>query len=166
MDILTPFTLLSSGWLALQAVPLLLTPSMIIKLMAESEAQISDLETYFARSVGVALLALASSSLLLSGLIPVSASESESHAFASPITLIATIYHFSTAFLAYGTYTYTNQTAYGLGMVGSGIMAAAGIWCLLFAGDSHISKRTGKDKRASGWPFGDKKGRATNLKDQ
>lgn len=30
-----------------------------------------------------------------------------------------------------------------------------GLWCLLFGDDKgHISKRTGADKRTSGWPFG------------
>jgi hypothetical protein len=29
-----------------------------------------------------------------------------------------------------------------------------GLWCILFGGSSHISKRTGADKRTSGWPFG------------
>jgi hypothetical protein len=153
---------------------------MIIKLMADAETPITgtssllenqhltplDLETYLARSLAISLLALAFSSLTLSGVIPVSTSESENRAFASPVTLIATFYHFATAFLAYGTYNFTNQTAYALGMIGSGIMAAAGVWCLLFAGDSHISKRTGKDKRTSGWPFGDKKARVSELKDQ
>jgi len=35
---------------------------------------------------------------------------------------------------------------------------------LLFGGASHVSRRTGKDKRMSGWPFGDKKGRGEALK--
>ena len=33
-------------------------------------------------------------------------------------------------------------------------MAAVGLWALMFADDKgHISKRTGKDKRVSGFPF-------------
>ena len=32
-------------------------------------------------------------------------------------------------------------------------MAAMGLWCLMFAEGSRISKRTGADKRTSGWPF-------------
>jgi hypothetical protein len=51
-------------------------------------------------------------------------------------------------------------------MLGAGCLAAAGTWSLLFADDKgHVSKRTGRDKRTSGWPFGDKKGRATDLKE-
>jgi hypothetical protein len=50
-------------------------------------------------------------------------------------------------------------------MVGSGVLAAMGTWAILFGGGSHISRRTGKDKRTSGFPFGDKKGRATELKE-
>lgn len=33
-------------------------------------------------------------------------------------------------------------------------MAVFGLWCLMFGGDKgHISKRTGADKRTSGFPF-------------
>src|ERR1700753_2017269 len=104
--------------------------------------------------------------MLLSGIIPVSTTESVATAYASPITLIATFYHLSTAFLTYASWTYTSQTAYMLGTIGSGKIFAFGTWCLLFGGDQgHVSRRTGKDKRTSGFPFGDKKGRATELKE-
>jgi len=37
----------------------------------------------------------------------------------------------------------------------SGSLAAMGLWCVMFGSDpGHISKRTGADKRTSGWPFG------------
>jgi hypothetical protein len=52
-----------------------------------------------------------------------------------------------------------------LGMIGSGLCATVGVWCLLFAGDSHVSRRTGKDKRTSGMFFRDKKAKAEILKD-
>jgi hypothetical protein len=36
----------------------------------------------------------------------------------------------------------------------SSVLAAMGLWCLLFATqDGHISRRTGADKRTSGFPF-------------
>jgi hypothetical protein len=40
-----------------------------------------------------------------------------------------------------------------LGAIGSGGLAAMGLWVILFGSGSHISKRTGADKRTSGWPF-------------
>lgn len=48
----------------------------------------------------------------------------------------------------------TGQTGYVLGMVGAGAMGAMGLWCIMFAGEKpRISKRTGADKRTSGFPF-------------
>lgn len=32
-------------------------------------------------------------------------------------------------------------------------MAFLGLWAVLFADEKHISRRTGKDKRVSGFPF-------------
>ena len=41
-----------------------------------------------------------------------------------------------------------------LGAAISGGLAVIGMWCLMFATDKgHISRRTGADKRTSGWPF-------------
>ena len=41
-----------------------------------------------------------------------------------------------------------------LGALTSGSLALIGMWCLMFGTDKgHISKRTGADKRTSGWPF-------------
>lgn len=42
-----------------------------------------------------------------------------------------------------------------MGFIGSVTMGAFGLWCVLFGGDkARISKRTGADKRTSGFPFG------------
>jgi hypothetical protein len=42
-----------------------------------------------------------------------------------------------------------------LGFLGSAGLASFGLWCLMFGGEkARISKRTGADKRTSGWPFG------------
>lgn len=100
--------------------------------------------------------------MLLSGLIPLSRNNIET--FATPTTLVTTAYHFFTAFYAYSFYAVNGQTSYALGMAGSGALAAMGVWAILFGGGSHISRRTGKDKRTSTFPFGDKKGRAEELK--
>lgn len=46
------------------------------------------------------------------------------------------------------------QIGYLLGSLGSGALATFGLWILLFADDKgHISRRTGADKRTSGFPF-------------
>ena len=41
-----------------------------------------------------------------------------------------------------------------MGAVGYGLLAAMGLWCVLFAtSGGKISRRTGADKRTSGFPF-------------
>lgn len=140
---------------------------------------IEALEEYFSRSLGLSLIALAVLCLALAGVFPGSIELSDGNEFLplvhldmfltlantvatptsdpyAPATLIVTtVYHSSTAFYAYGHYLRTQQTSFMLGVIGSGAMAAMGIWCLLFGGQAaRISKRTGADKRTSGWPFG------------
>ena len=44
--------------------------------------------------------------------------------------------------------------SFGLGTVGSGFFCAVALWCILFASsDGRISRKTGADKRTSGFPF-------------
>lgn len=44
--------------------------------------------------------------------------------------------------------------SFGLGTLGSGFLAAVAAWCILFASsDGRISRKTGADKRTSGYPF-------------
>lgn len=48
----------------------------------------------------------------------------------------------------------TGVTSFSLGMVGSTFLSAVGLWCFLFAStDGRISRKTGADKRTSGFPF-------------
>ncbi|OIW35295.1 hypothetical protein CONLIGDRAFT_676219 [Coniochaeta ligniaria NRRL 30616] len=74
--------------------------------------------------------------------------------FTNAAVLISTLYHAAFAFNAYGTYTVTSQAGYALGAGGSAVLAALGLWNVMFGGDKgHISKRNGADKRTSGFPF-------------
>lgn len=44
--------------------------------------------------------------------------------------------------------------SFGLGTVGYGFFSAVALWCILFASsDGRISRKTGADKRTSGFPF-------------
>ena len=44
--------------------------------------------------------------------------------------------------------------SYALGIIGSGLLAIVALWCILFASsDGRISRKTGADKRTSGFPF-------------
>jgi hypothetical protein len=74
--------------------------------------------------------------------------------YAKPTVLISTTYHASLMFYSYMRYTQSGLSGFVLGIIGSASMAALGLWCILFADDKgHISRRTGKDKRVSGFPF-------------
>jgi hypothetical protein len=74
--------------------------------------------------------------------------------YANAAILISLLYHATLAFYSYTRFFHTGQTAYVLGCVGSSVMSAFGLWCLMFAGEkARISKRTGADKRTSGFPF-------------
>lgn len=79
------------------------------------------------------------------------------------------LYHSASAFLAYAATLDNNTgagtTGYMLGAIGSGFLAAMGVWVAMFGGGpGHRSRRTGKDKRMSGLLFGDRKGRREVLK--
>jgi hypothetical protein len=64
------------------------------------------------------------------------------------------IYQATSAFHDYARYNSTEQTGYVMGAIGNGVLACFALWCLMFANDKgHISKRTGADKRTSGFPF-------------
>jgi len=112
-------------------------------------------------------MALAVLSLLLSGLIPLStladADPAVVAAYASPTVMVTTLFHFASTFHSYTSYQSLSLngggTAYLLGSIFSGALSAAGVWVAMFGNQGHFSRRTGKDKRQSGWPFGDRKGR-------
>ncbi len=68
-------------------------------------------------------------------------------------------------FYCYAVYQSTPQAAFVLGAVGSGLLASVGLWCLLFASSSgRISRKTGADKRTSGFPFGNKESASAKKK--
>lgn len=75
--------------------------------------------------------------------------------YASAALLLTLLYQSAAASYCYARFHVTGQTGYLLGCVGSSVFAAFGLWCLMFGGEkARISKRTGADKRTSGWPFG------------
>ncbi|KAL2168293.1 hypothetical protein VTG60DRAFT_212 [Thermothelomyces hinnuleus] len=186
MDSVSTYSAASLAWLAIQATPLIVWPSLISTLLqADGPAQgapygaaNASLEQYFARSLGLAQLALGSLLLVLSGALPLDSPANR--LFPTPLThththtqklapdtsnptpsasaavLVTSLYHAAAAFYAYTRYHATRgQTAYLLGCLASSVLAAYGLWVLLFAGDRNrrVSRRTGADKSTSGWPF-------------
>lgn len=137
------------------------------------------MEAYFARSLGFTLVPFAVMFLFLTGAFPLGSDATSGKQFragelihlanrdtvdisdvrASPYTmptlLLTTLYHSFVGFYTYSRYVNksTSQISYLLATIVSGILAAMGLWVLMFGGDSHISRRTGADKRTGNWPF-------------
>lgn len=115
--------------------------------MAPDNHITSDPELYLSRLLALSQLSIVGFTLLSSQ---------------SPYPL--TIFHVSAFIYIYIHYTtltsalgeiQTNTTGLVLGLLGYGFLACVGIWVMVFSGAAaHVSKRTGADKRTSGWPFG------------
>ena len=125
--------------------------------------RLKALEIYFSRTLGITLLTLAIQSIILTGFIPLSSrlndpvstdSGDPKAPYAVPTLTVTMIYHASLAFYCYAVWTQTSVSGFLLGIIGSSILGAMGLWCVLFgSSNGRISRRTGADKRTSGWPF-------------
>ncbi len=74
--------------------------------------------------------------------------------YALPTLTITAIYHTAIGFYGYAMWTETGVFSFALGTIGSGFFSAIALWCILFASsDGRISRKTGADKRTSGFPF-------------
>ncbi|KAH8836938.1 hypothetical protein MCOR27_001517 [Pyricularia oryzae] len=155
---ISAYSLATCAWLGAQAFPMLLTPGFINSMLVEGYEPASSVEIYTLRHLGLAQLALSLLSLALSGVLPLAPAASADDSispYADAAVLLTALYHAANAFHSWARWGATGgSAAYGLGFVGSGVLAAFGLWCLMFAGDKgRISKRTGADKRTSGFPF-------------
>lgn len=187
MDNASVFTLASTAWLALQSLPLLFTPKVIISLIAEADEHVSTTtEVYLARLLACAQLSIIAFTLLP----PTTSSQQQAPPYALTFTHVSSfvyIYSHYTKLYVLATHrsqlswtafplnhlpaltsiidtphrtsaltsTSPNTTGLILGLIGYGILSSIGIFVCVFAGTvSHVSKRTGADKRTSGWPFG------------
>jgi hypothetical protein len=74
--------------------------------------------------------------------------------YALPTLTITAVYHAAVAFYCYGLWTETGVFSFSLGTMGSVFLSAVALWCILFASSNgKISRKTGADKRTSGFPF-------------
>ncbi|GAW12252.1 hypothetical protein ANO14919_016140 [Xylariales sp. No.14919] len=162
MDAISTYSFASCGWNTLQAVPLIIGPQSVLTFLTPAEypqttnLAVSDAGQYLARSLGLALLALGFVTVVLSGGVPVGplVDDDAPSPYAAPVLLLTTLYHGASAFYGWARYTSTGRMGYLLGFVGSAVLASFGTWCLLFGGEkARISRRTGADKRTSGFPF-------------
>jgi hypothetical protein len=157
---LAPLDTATSAYLALQAIPLLLSPKLIVSMLASEPRAITDVEAYMLRALGFALLALSVFTMLLTGLLPIappspSNDKGNDDPYSFPTAVTATCYHGLSAF-----YLYTQVTKYGVsfgfgsGMVVSTLLFGLGVFSCLFGNErSRVSKTTGADKRTSNFPF-------------
>ena len=174
----TPFLTLSGLYLTAQSLPLLLTPRLALTLLTATTrtSPPTDLETHLSRSLALPFLILAG--LVAAEVVrSISQSESESEnrnqnqgiaAATGPSHLVPalTALHGLSMLHSYVSYSSTRYSSFGgqgasapgillLDVAASGFLAVYGLWVLMFGfGPGHISRRTGRDKRVSGWPLG------------
>ncbi|KAK3176191.1 hypothetical protein OEA41_007514 [Lepraria neglecta] len=149
MDTYSAYAYSTAAWLSLQALPLFVSPKLIITLLSPDARTPTDLETYLSRTLSLTLLTLALLNILLSGALPLSSpvNEAEHSPYKGPAALISTTFHISSLVYVYVNYMATGSVCFMLAMVGSGFLGCFGVWCLLFGGEE-----SGKS-RVSGWPF-------------
>ncbi|KUJ07944.1 uncharacterized protein LY89DRAFT_344733 [Mollisia scopiformis] len=178
MDVFYSYTYATMGWLGIQALPLIASPTIITTLLSPQVSEPTPLEEYFARSLGITMLALGVMVVLLTGSVPLTSSFSETTdsgvstdlsdpkaPYAVPTLTISFFYHAAMAIFCYARYNTSGQTTFILGALGSGGLAAIGLWCILFASSSgRISRKTGADKRTSGFPFQNKESASAKKK--
>lgn len=163
MDVFYAYTYCSAGWLALQAIPLLLSPSLIIMLLSKEARNPTILEIYLSRSLALGLLAVALLTILHSGSIPLTTSIAKNTGaladdpeapYAVPTIYASTVFQITCLILCYTYYAsyQTSNTGFLIAVIGYGSLAVMGGWCLLFGTETGKIKRGG-DKRTSGWPF-------------
>ncbi|KAI0780905.1 hypothetical protein BD413DRAFT_600404 [Trametes elegans] len=138
------------------AVPLILFPRLLLFLSETGEERrvtLTPLESFMALHVGIVLFALAIALVLD---VPSSPLEqgprrgSLGHPLLGPLSGACLL----VSFIAYNT---TSVGALSTPIfLGAGTIGLWGLWAILFAGSSSISRKTGADKRTSRFLFGNK----------
>ncbi|RPA85745.1 hypothetical protein BJ508DRAFT_411731 [Ascobolus immersus RN42] len=157
---------ISAGWLALQSITLISSPTIIATLLSPEVRETTVLEAYLSRSLGIAQLTLAALMVVTTGSVPLTTEFSDAAdmadaanpkaPFAVPTLTINMFYHTAIAFLAYSQWAAGTSTVYMIAFVMSGIMASVGGWQLLFGTKKgRIASTVGVEK-ASGFPFKNK----------
>ncbi|KAL5114677.1 hypothetical protein ACEQ8H_007410 [Pleosporales sp. CAS-2024a] len=163
MDVYYFYSYGTAAWLAIQATTLIASPTMIVALLSPQVREASTLEVYFSRTLGFTLLTLGALTVLLTGSVPLSSRLSEGVTtentdpkapYALPTLTLTAMFHAACAFYCYAMWTETGVLSFSLGTLGSTFLAAVAGWCILFASSNgRISRKTGADKRTSGFPF-------------
>ncbi|KAI5802636.1 hypothetical protein FPQ18DRAFT_231997, partial [Pyronema domesticum] len=167
MDVYYAFNYMTAAWMTLEAIPLIASPTLIITLLAPEVRESTALEEYLSRSLGFTLIAFAVLNLILTGCVPLTSTLSEpaiapastdltdpTAPYAVPSLSITLTYHCAVAYYCYTQYMTGQAMTFFVAVVAHGLFAAVGGWVLLFgASNGSISRKTGADKRTSGYPF-------------
>ncbi|KAI9791777.1 MAG: hypothetical protein M1833_001336 [Piccolia ochrophora] len=170
MDVFYGYTYGSAAWHFLQAVPLIISPTVVATMLSPEVREPSPLEEYLSRSLGITMITLGLMTVLLTGSVPLTSSFTDSAdagtttdasdpkaPYAVPTLTITMSYHAAVAFYCYARWNTSGSLAFAAGTLANAGLAAIGLWCLLFASSNgKISRKTGADKRTSGFPFGNK----------
>ncbi|EGX52885.1 hypothetical protein AOL_s00007g221 [Orbilia oligospora ATCC 24927] len=162
MDVYYAYNYAAAGWMILQSIPLLSSPTMMVTMLSPEVRESTPLEVYFSRSLGFAVITIGLLTVLLTGSIPLKTSfadpssslEDPTAPYALPALIITATYHATVSFYCYTMWNETGNFGFGIATIMGTILAASGVWCVLFAtSDGRISRKTGADKRTSGFPF-------------
>ncbi|KAI0647075.1 hypothetical protein C8Q79DRAFT_603012 [Trametes meyenii] len=142
--------------LLILAAPLTLSPRLLLFLSetgAERRVSLTSLESFIALHTGVLLFAVALSLIFNIPSDPMDLTArrgAPGHPLLEPLSGACLI----TAFIAYNTASVGPLSL--LVSFGSGTIGLWGLWAILFAGSSSISRKTGADKRTSRFLFGNR----------
>ncbi|KAI9882510.1 MAG: hypothetical protein M1823_005741 [Watsoniomyces obsoletus] len=168
MDVYYLYSYGTAAWLTLQSLPLIASPTLIVTMLSPEVRTPSVLEEYFTRTLGITLITLGLLCVLLTGSVPLTSSFSETASIAAstdpadpkapyalPTLTITASYHTAIAFFCYARWSTIGSSAFAIATIGHACLAVIGLWVILFATSSgRISRKTGADKRMSGFPFG------------
>ncbi|KAL1846535.1 hypothetical protein Plec18170_009114 [Paecilomyces lecythidis] len=166
MDVFYTYTYGTAVWLSVQGFLFLVSPKMMVAMLLDETRPPSAIEIYLSRCSGMSLVTLAILTILLTGSVPLTTTANDpvttedtdpKAPYAVPTLLVTTLFHGISGFYSYTWFTTSGQAAFALGMAGYAFVGAIGLWCLLFASEhGRISRKTGVDKRTSGFPFENK----------
>ncbi|KAJ6137043.1 hypothetical protein N7497_012295 [Penicillium chrysogenum] len=126
---------------------------MIVAMLLDETRPASPIEVYLARCLGFCLLTMAVLTVTQTGLIPLTAKVMEPATaddtdpkapYAVPTLMVTSMFHAVSASYAYIWYVASGQGTFVVGIAGYFVLAAMGLWCMLFASSNgKISRRNG-----------------------
>ncbi|KAJ3552984.1 hypothetical protein NM688_g3863 [Phlebia brevispora] len=155
----------TTALLMIIAIPMIFFPSVLLYIAETNEDRrntLTPLEAFLALHSGILLVAFAMGLLFnvpASSSIQVSESSPQPHPLLVPLTTSCALI----AFISYNTTSVGHLAT--LVFLGSATVAIWGIWTILFAGTSYISRKTGADKRTSRFLFGNKAAASSQKKE-